>query len=128
MQENVKCSCLQLVLRRTESTGNTSGVKGGAVTTVKGVRLCGRRKTKTYEFIIAISAVALPARGRCHASEDGALRVQSHFCVRHSKRLRVVPGHQRTSLSDLILVSYHLFSETHDHHFASAPPANPNKA
>ena len=29
----------------------------------------------------------------------------------------MVPRHKRTSLSDFILVSYHLFSQTHDHHF-----------
>ena len=50
--------------------------------------------------------------------------LKSQFCIRHSRRSRVVPGHQRTSLSDLIPVSYHLFSETHDHHFVPARPTN----
>jgi hypothetical protein len=43
--------------------------------------------------------------------------LKSQFCVRNWRRPCLVPGHQRTYLSDLIPVSYHLFSQTHGHHF-----------
>ena len=54
--------------------------------------------------------------------------LKSQFFVSNWRKPYVVPGHQRTSLSDLLPVSYHLFSETHGHLFAFARPANPNKA
>jgi hypothetical protein len=79
-------------------------------------------KTHDHRFASARPACRQPQQGL--TSIFCVFGLKSQICIRHSRRSRVVPGHQRNSLSDLIPVSYHLFSETHDHHFVPARPTN----
>jgi len=89
--------------------------------TIKGP-VCGSETSKNFSVRLD------PGIYRDHALFRDTKKLLCHTWSWHLMRPRMIPGHQRTLLSDLILVSYHLLCERHVHHSVPAKTTNYNRS